>query len=248
MIDWLPSARAVVTVGDFTIYWYGVLYVVAFAGVYYLFGRLQQYRQLGFTHSQILELLTWGAVGAVVGGRLGYVLLYEPAYYLAQPLEIWHLSHGGMSSHGGLVGVAVAVWLFNRPAPFRTTYLSLFDVIAFPAALGLALGRFGNIINHELYVTPFARAVAVGAPVALAGLCWWALRRWHTSGKVISLFLIFYSVFRFIEEFLREPEWLVGKGWVTWGQVYTLPFFLVGIVLFVYCLKDEPDTHHTTRI
>lgn len=250
MIDWLPSPRVFVSIGGFTVYWYGLMYVIALTGVYFLFGRLQQYRQLALRRSQIVELITWGAVGVVGGGRLGYVLLYEPSYFMKHPVEIWQISQGGMSSHGGFIGVAVALGLYwatsQRKSGF-SAYLSLLDILAVPAGLGLILGRLGNIINHELYITLAAQVVALTAPLLLAGVCWWALRSWKKPGQVIALFLIVYSLARFGEEYLREPEWPRVFAWLTLGQAYTVPLLLVGVCLFVYGLKDEPGSPHPAK-
>jgi phosphatidylglycerol---prolipoprotein diacylglyceryl transferase len=259
MIEWFPSERVVVDLGFFTVYWYGLLYVVAFALAYLLIIRLQKYRGVTLTRADLLELLTWGIVGVVAGGRLGYVLLYEPSYFFAHPAEIFTLSQGGMSSHGGFIGVIVAVRLFLRgrvlsllaPPPggavapagggpperhplFRESLL-LFDIITIPAALGIALGRLGNVINHELYLTPLAQLVGVGAPLLMAGICYWHLRRQARPGTTIGLFLVVWSLSRFGEEALREAEWPLVGGAFTWGQAYTLPLLLVGL----YLLKDE---------
>lgn len=252
MLDWFPSSRALVTIGGFSIYWYGVLYVVSFIGAYFFVDRLQRYRGLSLTKNQLLELITWCAVGVVIGGRLGYMLLYEPLFYLAHPLEIIQLSQGGMSSHGGFVGVAVAIWLAREGKGGFWLYLSLLDAIAIPAAFGVALGRLGNLINHELYVTPLAQAMAVGSPLVLAGVCWWYLRRWDTPGHITGLFLILYSLARFIEEWLREPQWPLVSDWLTWGQLYTIPLLLLGLWLlrgtfFVVWSKDEADSQRRAR-
>lgn len=237
--------RELVTIGAITLYWYGLLYVVAFALAFFLLARLQRYRSLALSPGQMLELVTWGALGAVVGGRLGYVLLYEPLYYWAHPLEILDLSAGGMSSHGGFVGVGIAMWvvsswvLSGRGAPRSghplARYCSVLDILTVPAALGLALGRVGNLINQELYLTPLARVAAVASPLLLAALSYWALRRRPRAGAALGVFLVWYSLLRFGEEYLREPEWLLSGGYFTWGQVYTLPLFLAGL----YLLKDE---------
>ena len=114
MIEFFPTPRAIVRFGSLTLYWYGVLYVVAFAVAGWLWPYVQGYRGLRLTRGQVVELVTWVAAGVVVGGRLGYVFLYAPLYYLANPEEIFLLSRGGMSSHGGFIGVAVAVWIVSK--------------------------------------------------------------------------------------------------------------------------------------
>lgn len=263
MVEFFPTTRAAVSLGGITVYWYGLLYVAAFGVAYVLIGRWQRYRGLALSRVQLLELITWGAVGVIVGGRLGYVLLYEPLYYLQHPVEIIQLSHGGMSSHGGFVGVAVATWFFSRvlarhapppggavapagggpPARHPHRVARLLDIIVVPAALGLALGRLGNVINHELYITFLAQVVAVGSPLIIALLCYWHLRHTVRPGKTTGLFLVFYSLARFGEEYVRELDWPLVSHWVTWGQVYTLPLFLLGL----YLLKDEASRRHSRQ-
>lgn len=258
MVEFFPTARAIVALGPVTVYWYGLLYVVAFGVVYFVLPRLQRYRGLTLNRPQILELVTWGAVGVVVGGRLGYVLLYAPLQYLAHSAEIFFLSQGGMSSHGGFIGIALAVWLWARSSllcPAKpegevgtregkggfSSYLALLDIIIVPAGVGLALGRLGNVINQELYVTPLAQVVALASPLIIAVFCYWHLRRIQQPGTTTGLFLVLYSLARFGEEWLREPEWPLVGGWLTWGQLYTLPLLLVGL----YLLKDEVHRGHT---
>jgi phosphatidylglycerol:prolipoprotein diacylglycerol transferase len=268
VVEFFPTARVIVTLGPVTVYWYGLLYVAAFGVVYFVLPRLQRYRGLSLTRTQLLELVTWGAVGVVAGGRLGYVLLYAPLYYIAHPGEIFLLSQGGMSSHGGFIGVALAIWLFvyvvfpswSLPAELvgsrgalAITPLALFDIIVVPAGVGLALGRLGNVINQELYVTPLAQLVAVGAPILMAVICYWHLRRSSKPGTTTGLFLILYSVARFGEEFLREPEWPLIFEWVTYGQLYTAPLLLIGVWLlllpgsFAVWSKDEARRPDNSR-
>jgi phosphatidylglycerol:prolipoprotein diacylglycerol transferase len=117
----------------------------------------------------------------------------------------------------------------------RPVYFQLLDVIVVPAALGLALGRLGNVINNELYITPLAQFIAVASPILIAGFCYWQLRHHQRPGKTTALFLILYSLSRFGEEWLRAPEWPLIFGVLTRGQLYTLPLFLLGL----YLLKDE---------
>ena len=113
----------------------------------------------------------------------------------------------------------------------------MLDVVVIPAALGIALGRIGNVINGELYLTPRAQLVALGAPLVIGAICYWHLRHEHRPGKTAGLFLLLWSLARFGEEYLRAPEWPLVAGFLTRGQVYTLPLFLLGL----YLLKDEAD-------
>ncbi len=265
MIEFFPTSRAIVQIGQFTVYWYGLLYVLGFALACFVFQRLQKHRGLNLGKNELLELITWGAAGVIIGGRLGYVLLYEPTYYLAHPLEIFQLSAGGMSSHGGMIGVAVGVFLFAKvraqktlPQTGRNTHpasqdepladllqqnflsfpgLRILDIITIPASLGLALGRVGNVINSELYLTPLAQVVAIGAPLFIALVCYRHVRNISRPGTTTGWFLVLWSVARFGEEYLRAPEWPLVAEVITRGQLYTLPFLVVGL----YLLKDAKD-------
>ena len=212
----------------YTVYWYGLLYVVAFGIGYALLPRLARYRDIFLDSERWLEFLFWTVLAVLLGGRLGYVLLYAPGYFLLHPLEILLLSNGGMSSHGGFFAVGVAVWFLARR--FKISLLDLLDVAVVPVALGLALGRLGNFINQELYVGNFA-LLAVAKDLLLALLGYLTLRRtsgyFAESGRVLGLFLVGYGILRFVTEYLRIQEWNYVWG-LTYGQFLTIPLFLFG--------------------
>lgn len=210
--------------------WYGFFYVAAAALAWWFLPQLARVRKLELSRWQWLDVATLGLAGALMGGRLGYVLLYEPLYYWLHGWEIFDLSAGGMSSHGGFIGMGLvlligAKWL-------KINYWQLLDVVVVPAALGLALGRLGNVINHELYVTPLAQVVAVGQHLVIAGICYWNYVTTKKIGRTTGLFLILYSLARLFNEYLRESEWNLVLGFLTRGQAYTLPLFLIGLWLW----------------
>ena len=253
MITLFPSRQVVLELFGFGIHWYGVMYFLAFVLGYYLLGKLQRYRSLSLSKDDISTLLTWTVLGVVVGGRLGYVLLYEYTYFMSHPLEILFVWNGGMSSHGGFLGVALALAfvLHTRGVPI----LRFLDVLTVPVALGLALGRFGNFINLELYgtVTDVSWAMAIpgveglrhptffyalGKNLLIALLCYYHLRR-HTqpAGMTFALFLILYGVLRMTVEVFREQTYaLTDLGFltVTRGQLLSLPIVVAGFILVVW--------------
>ncbi len=255
MISIFPSRAVALALFGFEIHWYGLLYFLAFLVAGYLLPRLQKYRDLGLSRDTWLSLLSWAVVGVIAGGRLGYVLFYEPAYYLSNPLQIFAVWQGGMSFHGGFIGVALVLWLFSRT--HRLPLFVLCDIIVVPVAIGLALGRIGNFVNQELYgiVTTlpwgmsFPGAEGLRHPIQLyavikdlliAGICFWHLRvtrdtayRWGCTG---AAFLILYAIGRFLLEYLRDQQYAltdIGGILLTRGQLLTLPLLILGLGICV---------------
>lgn len=216
--------------------WYGVLWVVAFGGVAYLIPRLQKYRGLQLSREDWWYVLAWGMFGAVIGGRLGYVWLYEPGYFSAHPGEIVAIWQGGMASHGGFIGVGVALWWAAKK--LNINFLSLLDIIVVPAALGLALGRVGNFINQELFNPPGLAWLAVGKDILIAAITYIFLTKNKTPGSVLGVFLISYGILRFLIEFLRVQEFSGMLG-LTRGQLFTLPVILAGSLLWLKLKKQD---------
>jgi len=150
MFSLFPSRAVALQVGPLAVHWYGVMYLLAFLVVWWWVPLLEKHRRLKLSKDDVATLLTYGVLGTIIGGRLGYILLYAPAL-LRHPFEAIAIWHGGMASHGGFVGVAIALLLFCRK--FKIPFLALCDVLVVPVAIGLALGRLGNFINEELYGT-----------------------------------------------------------------------------------------------
>ena len=251
-------------IGPLAIRWYGLMYLVAFVA-FYLLGRfrLGQPRfaaQTGMAPRDMEDLLFYGALGVVLGGRLGYVLFYKPGYYLSHPLEILSVWQGGMSFHGGLLGVLLAIWLYCRRRGFD--YLWVMDFIAPLVPLGLAAGRLGNYINGELWgrasdvswamVFPqagdgIARHPSqlyqfAGEGLLLFALLWWYSSRARPRGAVSGLFLIGYAAFRFAAEFAREPDAFLGTlaFGLTMGQLLCVPMALLGLWLLARAEPARP--------
>jgi phosphatidylglycerol---prolipoprotein diacylglyceryl transferase len=238
-------------IGPLAVRWYGLMYLAGFAAGWWLGLRRIAQGAAPVTRRQFDDLLFLAVLGVILGGRLGYVLFYKPAHYLANPLEVFAIWQGGMSFHGGLLGVmlamAFAAWRH------RIDYLRLMDFVAPLCPLGIAAGRMGNFINGELWgrVTevPWGMVFrgAGDAPrhpsqlyqFALEGvllfiILWWYSSKPRPRGAVSALFLIGYGVFRFVAEFAREPDTFLGylAMGLTMGQWLCLPMIAGGIWLF----------------
>jgi len=221
-----------------------------------LLGRLRirspQYQSLGWTYKDLEDLLFAGVLGVVLGGRLGYTLFYQPGFYLAHPLNIFKLWEGGMSFHGGLLGVILAMfWFAHR---HKTTFFVVSDLVAPLVPFGLAFGRLGNFINGELWGRPTDLPWAMifpqvdmlprhpsqiyqffGEGILLGVVLWIFSSKPRPLGQVSGLFLLGYGVCRFLAEFAREPDaflGLLGLG-LSMGQWLSLPMIFLGFYLIV---------------
>lgn len=237
--------------GPLQIHWYGFMYLLAFSSGWAL--GVYRARQPGspYTPEQVGDLVFYVALGAVVGGRLGYVLFYNLPVYLDDPLAIFKVWQGGMAFHGGLLGVLVAIWLFAKK--HQQGFWTSTDFLAPLVPSGLAFGRLGNFINGELWGAPTSLPWGMVFPhvdnlprhpsqlyeFALEGvllfiLLWWFASKPRPLMAVSGLFLIGYGGFRFLVEFVRMPDAHIGYlafGWLTMGHVLTLPMMLFGVFL-----------------
>lgn len=240
--------------GPLAVHWYGLMYLAAFAAVLVL-GRLRiRHRpDLGWRNQDLDDLLFWGVLGVVLGGRLGQVLFYEPGYYLRHPAEILAVWKGGMSFHGGLIGVLLALAWHARKTGRR--FLEVGDFVAPLVPLGLMFGRLGNFINGELWGRPADPALpwAMVFPQAdalprhpsqlyqagLEGLLlfivlWLYTARPRPVGAASGLFLIGYGTLRFLAEYFRDPDaGIFGHSdVVSMGQWLSLPMILIGLAMW----------------
>jgi phosphatidylglycerol:prolipoprotein diacylglycerol transferase len=234
MIAVFPSRTIFLTIFGYSVHWYGVMYALAFWIAYALLSKLGELRGVKISRDQWTLLVVYAGLGVLLGGRLGYALFYQPGYFISHPFSIFQIWNGGMSSHGGFIGVAVATWIWSRKN--KTSWLSVLDIATVPAAIGLALGRIGNFINQEIY-TSYDAFFDVFAMIIIAGICYYLLRKVKRSdGFVIAIFVMLYSISRFFLEYIRVHEWSSILG-LTRGQAYTIPLFLIGVVLFLYANK-----------
>ncbi len=245
----------------FQIRWYGVMYLVGFAAGWVLL-RLRTKSLPGWeTTDKLNDLLFYVALGVILGGRIGYMLFYALPDWLAHPTELFKIWQGGMSFHGGLLGVVVATWYFSRR--FQDPFWVIGDLIAPVIPIALGAGRVGNFINGELWgrVTdvPWAMVFPHAGPlprhpsqlyavllegVLLFTLLWIYSSKPRKRGAVAGLFLLGYGCIRIFEEFFRQPDPQYGYlafGWLTMGQLLCLPMILVGLLLMV-CPARTPKT------
>jgi phosphatidylglycerol:prolipoprotein diacylglycerol transferase len=252
------------SVGPLHVHWYGLMYLLGFLCFWLLAHRRlrdQPYAGFGWGLREIEDLLFAGVLGVILGGRLGYVLFYQPGYYLAHPAHVIAVWDGGMSFHGGLLGVMVAAWWFARTR--RVAWLDLLDFAAPMIPPGLGFGRLGNFINGELWgraapawwpgamVYPQSGSLVARFPselyeALLEGLLlflvlWWLARKPRARGFLTGCFGLGYGLARIVSECFREPDAFLGFLWsgLTMGQLLSLPLVLGGIALIVWSRADR---------
>ena len=240
-----------ISIGPLHFRWYGMMYVFGVVSGW-LLGRYRASKPWNkMTKKSMDDFIAWAVVGVVLGGRLGYVFFYNAAYYFDHPLEIFAVWQGGMSFHGGLIGVILVCWMFGRV--HKMSLLEITDFVAPLVPPGLFFGRMGNFINAELWGRrthlPWGMIFpgSDGLPrhpsqlyeaglegIALFTLLWWYSSKERPTGCVSGLFLIGYGSFRFLVEFAREPDahlGFVALHWMSMGQILCLPMLALGAYL-----------------
>ncbi|WP_226668203.1 prolipoprotein diacylglyceryl transferase [Microbulbifer aggregans] len=249
-----------VAIGPLKVHWYGLMYLAGFAAAWWLAMRRASKPWSPVIKSEVEDLILFCAIGVVVGGRLGYMFFYNFPELVAHPLSLFKVWEGGMSFHGGLVGVMLAATLYARK--IGTTFPDLIDFVAPLVPIGLGLGRIGNFVGQELWgretegpwgmVFPRDPELLVRHPsqlyqAFLEGLVLFVVL-WIFSSKprprlaVGGLFLLLYGFFRFLVEFVREPDGHIGFdlfGWMTRGQLLSLPMIAAGILLLVWSYRTQ---------
>ena len=250
MINYPEIDPVLVSIGPLKVHWYGMMYLLGFSAAWML-GVWRAAQRDSWDKNQVGDLILYGALGAVLGGRVGYILFYKLEDYVAQPLDIIRVWEGGMSFHGGLLGVLVAIWLFARKT--NRTFFQVSDFVAPLVPIGLFFGRVGNFINQELWgritdlpwgmVFPLAGSnprhpsqlyEALLEGLVLFVVLWLYSATPRPVARVSGLFLILYGVFRFLVEFTREPDDYLGfvaLDWVTMGQILSVPMIVAGLVI-----------------
>jgi len=238
------------SIGPLKIRWYGLMYVIGFLLAWWLARRRCKLPHSPVNAKQVDDLIFWAMVGVIVGGRLGYTFVYGWEQLISDPLYIFKITEGGMSFHGGLAGVMIAMWLYGRS--LGKTMWHITDFLAPLVPLGLGFGRIGNFINGELWGKPtdvpwgvlYKGQVLHPSQLyesALEGFVLFAIL-WIYSAKprpymaVSGMFLLWYGVFRFFVEFYRVPDAHLGYlalDWVTMGQILSAPMIIAGVIMLV---------------
>lgn len=247
-------------IGDFAVRWYGLAYVLGFIFAGIVMWRVAKRWKINFDSDKLLITLTLGIIGVLVGARLFYVVFYGDGYYYSNPLKIFALAEGGMSFHGGFVGGLVAAIFVSKIT--KINYLRLLDMAFIGVPIGLFFGRCANFINGELWgsVTDLPWGVVFGGAAGsmprhpsqlyeaiLEGLIIFIVlfilsRKIPPlkEGSYFAIFLILYSVFRFLIEFVRQPDAQLGYlafDWLTMGQLLSAPLFVIGVGILIWNVK-----------
>jgi phosphatidylglycerol:prolipoprotein diacylglycerol transferase len=240
------------SLGPIKIHWYGLMYLLGFLSAWILGRWRAKHYKLDWTDEQIGDLIFYIALGTIIGGRLGHMLFYDTQGFITNPLTTFKIWEGGMSFHGGLLGVAAALYLFARKN--KKTFLEVSDFLVPLVPLGLAAGRAGNFINGELWGRPTDVPWAMVFPnadeqprhpsqlyelglegILLFVVIWCYASKPRPSGCVSGIFLIGYAICRISVEFFREPDFNLGYlafGWLTMGQLLSIPMLIAGICLW----------------
>ena len=245
----------IVSFGVIQIRWYGIAYVLGFLLGIFLIKQINRGHKKRIKNKQIDDFFIWSVIGVILGGRIGYVLFYQTATILTDPINIIFIWKGGMSFHGGLIGIIISIFLFSKK--YSIDFFQLSDLVSSVAPVGLFFGRLANFINVELYgrVTDFPLAMiypsidqAPRHPSQLyeaffEGVVLFMILRHcnkknysqNNFGFITSLFLILYGIFRFLIEFLREPDAHIGLIFnsITMGQLLSVPLVIIGVGIYL---------------
>ena len=256
MIFIQPSiSPVIVSLGFVDIRWYSLAYIFAFVLGSIIIKKINSNSYKLISDIQIDKFFIWAMIGVILGGRIGYVLFYQTNLFLSKPSYILEIWNGGMSFHGGLIGMILSIYLFSLK--YKIHFFYLCDLVSLVAPIGLFLGRISNFINTELYgrITDFPFAIIYPLidnnprhpsqlyEALFEGIILFLILFLHyikkpkeyLIGNISALFLIFYSIFRFTIEYLREPDYHLGLVfyYFSMGQLLCIPLFLAGILILV---------------
>ena len=257
MLTYPQIDTVALALGPVKIHWYGLMYVIGFAAVWLIGQKRAEQPWSPIKPEAIEDLVTYGAVGVILGGRIGYILFYNFTEFLSNPIILFQIWQGGMSFHGGMLGVFIAMWFFAKKQ--YCALLQLTDIIAPLAPIGLGAGRIGNFINSELWGrptdVPWAMVFPNGGPLArhpsqlyeafLEGfvlfiILWLYSAKPRPVGAITGMSLLFYGCFRFFVEFFRMPDAHLGflaLNWVTMGQILSTPMIIIGAGFIYFAYK-----------
>lgn len=255
-----------ISLGPIGIHWYAISYLAGIGLAWWTMGIRRQRQKRPWSPEQVSDLIFYGVLGVILGGRTGYMLFYNFDALLDHPLSLFKIWQGGMSFHGGMLGVIVAIWVFGRR--YNRSFLEIADFVTPSIPLGLGCGRLGNFVNAELpgRVTDVPWAVQFpGESVArhpsslyqfflegplLFAILWWYAAKPRPEMATSGMFLIGYGVFRFISEFFRAPDPHIGFvafHWLTTGQLLSLPMIVIGMGFIAYSYRYNVTRDNVTR-
>lgn len=262
MLTYPEIDPVLISIGFVKIRWYGLMYVAGFLAAWLLARRRARAPWSTVSVAQVDDLIFYGMLGVIVGGRLGYVFFYGLHQLQHDPLYVFKITEGGMSFHGGLAGVIAAMWLYGRKIGRRIFEMT--DFVAPLVPIGLGFGRIGNFINGELWGKPtdLPWGFKVGEQVlhatqlyealleglALFLILWLFSARSRPYMAVSGMFLLGYGAFRFLVEFYRVPDAHLGYlafGWVTMGQILTIPMIVFGVLMLVLAYRNHSSREAT---
>lgn len=245
--------------GFIPVHWYGLMYLVGFLGGWAVLALRIRMAPRALTQEELSDLLFYLAVGTIIGGRLGYMVFYDWQNMLIEPWRIFQIWKGGMSFHGGCIGVAIAGWIFSRQ--HQKSFGDMMDFIVPAVPIGLGAGRIGNFINGELWGRTTTTSWGMIFPsagdlprhpsqlyefflegVLLFAILWIFSMQPRPRYAVSGLFFLCYGVFRFVVEYFREPDAQIGFvafDWVTKGQILSVPMIILGAVLMILAYRRK---------
>ncbi len=248
-------------IGPISVRWYGMMYLIAFSLAMLLANRQAGKKNSGWDKEQVSDMLFYGMLGVILGGRIGYVLFYQFSYFLENPLYLFRIDQGGMSFHGGVLGVTAAIMWFAKTR--KKPLLEVGDFVAPLIPLGLLVGRIGNFINGELWgrttdvswamvfpgAGPLARHPSQLYEAFLEGFVLFIIiqlfiKKPRPAGSVAGVFLMGYGVFRFLIEYVREPDEHLREmaNFLSMGQILSLPMVIAGLGLFFWAHSRNTNT------
>jgi len=257
MITYPNIDPVALSLGPLKIHWYGLMYLLGFVGAWWLGTRRAARPDIGWSRKQVEDLIFYGALGVILGGRLGYTFFYNLSGFIENPVSIFYIWKGGMSFHGGMLGVFVTLFLFGRKQGMG--FFQVSDFIAPMVPIGLGTGRIGNFINHELWGRPVESALpwaldygdhvarhpsslyqALSEGLLLFVILWWYSSKPRPRMAVSAVFMFCYGCFRFSTEFFRTPDSQLGFiafDWLTMGQLLSIPMIIFGVVVYFIAMK-----------
>ncbi len=262
MINYPSIDPVALNLGSLKIHWYGLMYLVGFVAAWRLGVYRAKHSDL-WSQKQVEDLIFYGALGVVLGGRIGYTLFYNFSTFIDDPISIFYIWKGGMSFHGGLLGVIAAFYLFARKNGM--SFFQVSDFMAPMIPIGLGAGRIGNFINKELIGRPMEASLpwamdygdhiarhpsslyqALSEGLLLFVIVWIFSSKQRPLMTVSAVFVMSYGAFRFITEFFRTPDSHIGFlafDWLTMGQLLSLPMILIGLATYYLAMKNKEEQH-----